>query len=628
MRQTTGVRRTTRHRNGGIRRWRYWIIAGAVVLALAALVGWGSAYTPLMVPRASEEWSRGRVVGTTPVNLPGDMQLAPGEADDGRLGVFLSWVDLDDRIHLAQVGARGQVLADRTPALQADTPREPRFLVSPGVETQDLASRGKIHLIWRETGGGRSLLMYAGLMGARSPHSYSVQVGPFPLSQAGDEAQSAALAFNRSGGVEVVWVGQAGVYWVSLGDPLSATVDDQTPAQPVLLVEGGEEVSVRVDQMGVFHLAWQEAVGAREQVIYYATLDPELGQLSQPELIDTVFLRTGQTLQSLGVGVDSSNGYVLWVIQDMKYVTSNAQYAFFPVEIPRQKKVRDLQLSGAADPLGLWVVPGQYETLLVALTETVLGPDGPQLQIGLVALSGEQPSGQQALARARPRGLAAGAGLIYQSTNPQTTSTMPANAPNQRGWPEDQYVVTGSDRPSLKPVLRVDEQGDLHLTWLETGGFGAYRVAYASTTAEVRKAYNAVNLWDVTDRALGTAMQFFLAVGLTPVLAITWSLFPLMWLLGYHLISGHETLATLGERAALAVAVLLEVVFTYLVNPYRNSMPAILQWTAPVATAAVALLVTLVYVRRRGGESLFGAFFLFAPIHGLLQVMLFVLLSR
>jgi len=55
-------------------------------------------------------------------------------------------------------------------------------------------------------------------------------------------------------------------------------------------------------------------------------------------------------------------------------------------------------------------------------------------------------------------------------------------------------------------------------------------------------------------------------------------------------------------------------------------MPVVLQWSMPLVTAAVALLLTALYLRKRDEQPLFGAFFVFALAHGLLQIMLFVLL--
>ncbi len=576
-----------------MKRWRYWVGIGVVLVAVAALIGWAATYISPLTPSASEEWSRGRVLGSAPVNIRVDAQAAP----DG--GMFLSWVDSSDRLHVIRLGTQGQTVSNRTPSLWTDIPREPHLLVDP---------EGTIHLAWRETGEDRSLLTYAQLNDA-----IAVRVDPFFIMP-GDETQSLDMAFNRYGEVEIFWAGQAGIYHVTLN------AQGEIQGEPVLLVEGGEDISVQMDQGGTFHLTWLQKLGANEEAIYYASFDTEQDELSQPEEMTRLRLRPGQSVQSLDVGLDADTGNVLWIIQDSKTITSMAQYAFFPLEIPRQKRIRDIALDVGGNPLSLCAARGQYERLLVALTETIMTDDGPQLQIGVITLRGEQMSGDQVWMPTGSR-VAGNLRLVDLRVGDFAHNSQFV----QSDWPNGQVTVTASDHPSLRPNLVVDTQRNLHLTWLETAGFGVYRVAYASTASEVKEFYNRTTLWDMTDRALGLSMQLFTAVGLTPVLAIYWSLFPLGWLLLYLFFSGREHLTTFGTWAAFGISVLLEVASTYLIYPHKSRMPSALQWSAPLATAAAGLLLALLYLRKRDERPLFGTFFVFAIVHGVLQVICFVL---
>jgi hypothetical protein len=557
----------------------YWVIVAVVLVALAALVGWAATYSPLYSPSASEDWSRGRILGVTPVSVAVDIQLMP----EG--GVLLTWVDVDERLHVVQVGTRGQIVADRMPGLGAEAPREPRLLVGPG---------GEIHLVWLETVGGGSEVKYA-----RLSDLFAVQAGPISLSLPGDASSSPHMAFNRQGEIEVFWVGEAGLYHVTLD--AAGTVQDEA----AVLAEEAEDVDVEVDAEGIFHLAWLEESGANTNLVWYACFNPEPEELSQPTEMGRVFLRSGQRVESLAVGMDSNTGYVVWALQDLRDVTSRGWFAFFPLDLPGLHRVSNLELDEAGNPLGLWVVRGPRERVLVALGATVVTEDGPQMQIAIIALGPEQAPASEVRATLGGEG---------------TTAPLDAG-----GWVENQYVVTSSERPALKPSLAVDAQGELHLAWLETGGFGVYRVAYASTASGVREAYNAITLWDVVDSVFGVAMRLFMVVGLTPVLAIAWIMLPMLWLIGYHFATGQETFERLGARVALGVAVFLELLSTYLVNPYRSSMPAALQWSSPIITTALGLLLAWAIERRRDEASLFGAFFIFALAHGFLQVAVFVL---
>ena len=587
-----------------MKRWGIWVGVGIVLLAVVALIGWASAYMPPLTDSASEAWSRGKILGVTPVNVRVDVQTAP----DG--GVFLCWIDLNDRLHVAKVGIRGQVIWDRTPVLGTDVPRDPKLFVGPD---------GEIHLLWREMGGERSLLAYVQLNSAAA-----VEVAPFFFSPVGDQAQSPDVALNPRGEIEVFWSGQAGIYHTTIS-AAGETLDD-----PALLVEDGERVSMRMDQQGIVYLAWLQSQGT-DKIVYHASFDPDQQELREAEEMTRLSFSPGQTVQCLAVGLDTDTGYVLWVIQDMKYVASSAQYAFFPLGIPRQKRIRDLELDTGGNPLSLWTVRGQSEALLIALTETIMTEDGPQLQVGLATLHGEQsPPADQAWATGGSR--ISGDLRLVDSIFGDWAGNLPAfqgdwagNLPAFQGDLPEQYIVTASERPSLRPSLVVDERGNMHLTWLESGGFGIYRVAYASTTAEVKEIYARPTLWDVTDQALGLAMKFFMAVGLTPVLVIYWSMAPLAWVLIYIVIVGREYLTSTGAWVALGIAVLLEVVSTYLYYPHQSRMPPPLQGSAPLATAAFGLLMAWLYLRKREEKSLFAAFFVFAIVHGMLQVMCFVL---
>ena len=64
-------------------RWR-WIFLGALALALAVLIVVAASQTPKL-PRTSEAWSRGLIVGQTPVKRVVALRPVP----DG--GVYLIW---------------------------------------------------------------------------------------------------------------------------------------------------------------------------------------------------------------------------------------------------------------------------------------------------------------------------------------------------------------------------------------------------------------------------------------------------------------------------------------------------------------------------------------------------------
>ena len=86
-----------------MKRYGRWILIGIVALTLAALAAWGSSQTP-MVARSSEAWSRGQVIGQTPVKRRVALQPASGG------GVFLIWQNMEEQLELTHIGEDGKVL--------------------------------------------------------------------------------------------------------------------------------------------------------------------------------------------------------------------------------------------------------------------------------------------------------------------------------------------------------------------------------------------------------------------------------------------------------------------------------------------------------------------------------------
>ena len=82
-----------------MKKYMHWIILGGLLVALVALRALASSSeTTKMTPRAAEDWSRGQLIGYTPVKQPVALQPAP----DG--GVFLVWPNLDGRLELIRMG--------------------------------------------------------------------------------------------------------------------------------------------------------------------------------------------------------------------------------------------------------------------------------------------------------------------------------------------------------------------------------------------------------------------------------------------------------------------------------------------------------------------------------------------
>jgi len=167
------------------------MIVGVVLLALVALVAWSSSQTP-MVARSSETWSRGQVVGQTPVKR----RVALEVASDG--SAFLVWQNMGGRLELAHVGADGEVLPNRVLSVGTGEASDPQL---------QMGADGRLHLLWREGESPDSTVHYVLLETDGTP------VGqPRTLSDPAVSVLDAPwLIAGADGRYHVVWADDAGI---------------------------------------------------------------------------------------------------------------------------------------------------------------------------------------------------------------------------------------------------------------------------------------------------------------------------------------------------------------------------------------------------------------------------------
>ena len=386
------------------------------------------------------------------------------------------------------------------------------------------------------------------------------------------------LVAGAEGRHHAIWADTAGIWWVTLGA-------EGTPlADPILVTPEGRSPVARADDQGRLHLIWQQRKRAHVEVVYYAVLDPESGTVGESEEITQVVLRTGQGLGEPVIALMPETGYVLWEVLDFRYVSSQGEYASFPLESPHQRQIEPLDLRGGRNPVGLYAMTGLQTPPLVALSEDVPDPEVAGVirsQIAVIALG--------------------------------------------QGARED--IVTASAQASLEPTLVMDDRSNLHLAWLESSEFGVYGVVYATTAPETLKNYNALTLLDVLDTVFSNVFRLStLIVALVAVLII-WAIIPFLVLVLYHLVTSEETLHTLRSRIALIVVLALEVMLTF-VQPPRIGIGAAwpaLRWVTPVVTAVITTAMMVYILRRRKDAHLFGAYFMFTGINSLLQMVTYML---
>jgi hypothetical protein len=533
-----------------------WGIIGAVLLSLVPLAAWVSAQTP-MIPQASETWSRGQVIGRTPVKRRAALQAAP----DG--GAFLIWRNLEGQLELARIGADGEVVLDRVLSVGADEGRDPQLQVG---------ADGRLSLLWHEGQHPHSTVRYVLLEADGTPVDQP-QVLSDPASPILDPPR---LVCDEDDRCHAIWADEAGLQWAVL------SAEGALLKASTLLAPGGRFPAVRADNQDRLHLTWGWQKRANVWVIHHVVLDPVTGALDQPEELAQVFLRHGQRLGELTIGLTVEAGYALWGIQDYAVASSSSEYAHFPLESSQQRQVEPLALRRGRNPAGMVSLMGPQTGLLVALSESVPDSAGvARSQIAVIAL------GQ----RVR----------------------------------ED--VVTASSQASLEPTLAVDSHSHLHLAWLESAGFRQYQVVYASTAPQVIENYNALTLLDVANGMFSSVFQLSTLVVTLVVTLMKWVSIPFVGLVLYHLVTSEETLDTMRSRVAVLTALTVQVALTFVLPPSIGKyVPwSALRWTVPSVSAVATALLTASFVRRRNVTHLFGVFFLFTAMNSLLQMAAFLL---
>jgi len=332
-----------------MKRYGRWIAAGAATLILVALAAWGASQTP-MVARSSEAWSRGQIIGQTPVKRRVALQPAP----DG--GAFLIWQNLEGRLALARINDGGQVVLERVLQIGARQACYPQLQIGP---------EGQLVLLWREGESSHSTIHYTLLEADGTPTS----TPPALSDPANPVLDTPCLVTDAEGRYHAIWADTAGIRWTPLG------AEGTPPAEPILVASEGRSPMARADDLGRLHLIWQQRKRAHVEAVYYAVLDPESGTVGEPEEIVEVVLRTGQGLGEPVIALTPEMGYVLWEIVDFKYVTSQSEYASLPLESPQQGQIEPLDLREGRNPAGLYAMTGLQTPPLVALSQDVPDPN-------------------------------------------------------------------------------------------------------------------------------------------------------------------------------------------------------------------------------------------------------------
>jgi len=576
--------------------WPRLPLASAVGLILLALVATGCGLTPTTTPRASAQWSNGKLLGTAILNNQVAFQL------DEAGSSFMVWVGPEHELNFARLNERAEVVVQAPLDLHSTSPMKPQLLMD---------ATGQLHLTWLDRQELTMQLFYARL----SADGEVIQEATV-LSPPERRVTHSSMVLDPAGQtVELFWSDNVyirpGCFHAAL-DWSGAVV---VPAE--MLIPDGLLPAAQVDRQGFVHLAWRVEVEAEKPKFHYAVYDPQRRALG-PDILATEPLiqmsllgrpTAGAAFDGPWLGLDESSVYLAWVLEvrERGEVIDFTFYQAFPQPALSQRDVTETfdysppQVTGqpvhvqGVDP-SLTGQPrflgGQPAHQVLACFTQVSGPGNVEtLQIAAIDVGAEQIEGQE--------------------------------------------IVNASRGASARPNVAIDGQGNLHLVWIDTAGFQRYHVVYASTSPQAKETLNRITTYEVVDKVLGAVMSFFTALFFIPI-ALNWVLPALGWLILFALTTRESEISDPHGRRALGVAMLLQlgakiVFFPDLMNrsPLISLLSPLLglllgRWILPLLLAALSAGLVWAYLKRARSQSIFVAYFIYAAVDSLLTLVIYV----
>jgi hypothetical protein len=571
-------------------------LALVVALILLALAATGCGLTPTTTPRASDQWSNGKLLGTAILN--NQVALQVDEAENS----FMVWIGLEHELDFARLNEHAEVVVQTPLDLGTNSPMKPQLLMD---------TTGQLHLAWLDKQELTMQLFYARLSAdgeviqeatALSPPERRVTHSSMVLDPGGQ-----TIEFFWSDNVYI----RPGCYHAAL-DWSGAVV---VPAE--MLIPNGLLPSAQIDRQGFVHLAWRVEPEAEKPEFYYAVYDPQRRAMGSytvagEPLVQMGFLggpTAGASFDGPWLGLDESSVYVAWVL-----------------EVRERTEVRDFTFYQAFPQPALSRPEGSatfdYSPPKVTSEPVYVRGVDPSLTGQPQFLSG-QPARQVLACFTQAPGLG--------NVETLQIATIDVGAEQVEG----QEVVNASRGASVQPSVAIDSQGNLHLVWLDTAGFQSYHVVYASTSPQAKETLNRVTTYEIADKALSTVMSFFTAIFFVPIV-LNWVIIPFGWLVLFALTTRQSETSDPHGRRALGVAMILQLgIKIFLLSDLLSRSPLVSmlsplmglilgRWIVPMFLAAISVGVVWAYLKRSHSQSIFVAYLIYAAVDSLLTLIIYV----
>ena len=611
---------------------------------------------------AGPDWSRGKLLGIANINN------RPGIAWDAQNKcAILTWLTKAEgqwHFQYVRINDQGEIASSQPLALPLRQPSHPKLLRD---------SQGIFHLFWldRERDGR------PGVYHARLTAEGEALSEPGRLSGAEGEVSGYAVVEAMPGVLDLFWSDVA--MTPSELNHARIQASGERIVVPHTLGANGQHPSCAMDANGTIHLTWHRTETLGGEQVFYATFDPQSLDFSEPVMLAALPGGTGLTFYPSEIGLDSRHVYILWSQEHRgggtTPGTAQTYCQTFPIGNPAAWKGGTLDIPGSARPQYAsmsgafnyqrlaWL--GEVSGLPGVYKEYVFFPSVPSMEYGPAGASQagvdkdfvyvpEAPGDPSDRLRPGP--------ILYRLKIEYTympcpipgqreevgivISAMMAQSESAEGLVQIAFVVmkdgqwkglevAGITRSaSMRPVAVADDQGAIHLAWLDAGGFGRYEVYYASTAPLVKAAINRLTIEDVLASLVTKTWRAAAAFSFFPVL-ILWLFLPFAWLVIFHFFRPDSDLRTRTGWVGLTIAVLLYVLSKMLAVPaflrYAPFLDAVapqfedgIVFGFPLLIAAISLLLMGVYIRRSDRKATWLAFVLFAATDSLISLVLYI----
>jgi len=580
----------------GKKTWLRLRLASAVGLILLALVSTGCGLTRTTTPSASDQWSKGKLLGTA--ILKNRVALQVDEAGNS----FMVWVGPEHELLFARLNEHAEVVVQAPLDLHTTSPMKPQLLMD---------TTGQLHLTWLDKQELTMQLFYARL----SADGEVLQEATV-LSPPERRVTHSAMVLDPAGQtIELFWSDNVyirpGCYHAAL-DWSGAVV---APAE--MLISRGLLPAAQIDRQGFVHLAWRVEPEAEKPEFYYAVYDPQRRAMGSYTVAGEPLVQmgllggptAGASFDGPWLGLDESSVYLAWVLE-VRERTDVRDFTFYQAFPQPALSQRDVAEKFDYSPPRVTSEPVYVRGVDPSLTGQ------PQF------LSG-QPA-RQVLA------------CFTQAPAPGNTETLQIVTVDVGAEQvEGQEIVNASRGASVQPSVAIDSQGNLHLAWLDTAGFQSYHVVYASTSPQAKETLNRVTTYEVVDRILGAVMSFFTAIFFVPIV-LNWVIIPFGWLILFALTTRESEISDPHGRRALGVAMILQLgIKIFLLSDLLSRSPLVStlspllglilgRWVVPVLLAALSAGAVWAYLKRGRGQSVFVAYFIYAAVDSLLTLIIYV----